>query len=103
MDPPFQWQVVRADLDPARGSEQAGRRPVLVVSHESCNLLLPVVTVLPITTHRAGQRVYWNEVLIPAGQAGLPSDSIVMALQIRTISKDRMQHSYGWLTDARLR
>jgi mRNA interferase MazF len=53
---PFQWQVAMAmaTLDPVRGSEQAGRRPVLIVSNEPINQALPIVSVLPISTHRFG-------------------------------------------------
>jgi mRNA interferase MazF len=100
---PLQWQALRAALDPALGSEQAGDRPVLIVSHESINIALPIVTVLPMTTHRPGRRVYSTEVLLPAGMAGQPQDSIVMAHQIRTISKERLRRSYGWLLDEDLR
>ena len=36
--PPYQWSVFVVDLDPAVGSEQAGRRPVLIVSREVANV-----------------------------------------------------------------
>ena len=103
VDPPFQWQVVRADLDPVRGSEQAGERPVLIVSHEAISRSLTIVTVLPITTRRAGRRVYSTEALLPAGVAGLPHESIAMAHQVRTISKERLLRTCGWLDDEALR
>lgn len=99
---PFQWQLFRADLNPTVGSEQAGIRPVLVVSNEIMNEVLPIVTVLPLTTHKPGRRVYSTEVLLPAGVAGQPVDSIAMAHQIRTISKKRLHRPYGWLTDSGL-
>ena len=47
---PFQWQVFRANLNPVIGSEQAGHRPVLVVSNEIMNEVLPILTVLPLTS-----------------------------------------------------
>lgn len=103
VEPPFQWQVVRAELDPVRGSEQAGERPVLIVSHEAVNEALPIVTVLPMTAYRRGRRVYSTEVLLLAKKAGQPEDSIIMAHQIRTLSKQRLVHSYGWLRDGGLR
>lgn len=73
----FQWGIFQARLDPVLGSEQAGRRPVLVVSNEVINQALPIVTVLPLTSMRKGRRIYSTEVLLVAGQAGLPRDSIV--------------------------
>jgi mRNA interferase MazF len=99
----FQWTVFHANLDPALGSEQAGQRPVLVVSNEILNEALPIVTVLPLTSHRPERRVYSTEVLLPAGAAGQPADSIVMAHQIRTISKERLRAPYGRLSDPSLR
>ncbi|MHB1393062.1 MAG: type II toxin-antitoxin system PemK/MazF family toxin, partial [Clostridia bacterium] len=46
----YQWGVFWADLDPAKGSEQAGKRPVLVVSVEEVNQVLPIVTILSVTS-----------------------------------------------------
>ena len=42
----YQWHVFLASLDPTHGSEQAGRRPVLVISRERVNQLLPVVNIM---------------------------------------------------------
>src|SRR2546423_7762734 len=101
--PPFQWQVVRARLDPVEGSEQAGERPVLIVSHEAINSALPIVTALPMTSNRPGRRIYSTEVLLPAAEAGQPVDSIVMAHQVRTLGKIRLVSTYGRLDDEELR
>lgn len=101
--PPYQWSVFVVDLDPAVGSEQAGRRPVLVVSREVANVALPVVTALPLTSRRKGRRVYPNEVLLPAGTAGLDRESLVMAHQIRSMSKRRLSAFVGRIEDQVLR
>ena len=99
--PPLRWSVFLADLDPVRGSEQRGRRPVLVVSDEAFNQAMPNVSVLPLTsTERA---LYPAEVRLPAGAAGQPQPSIVMAHQVRTISKERLGRLYGQVEDASLR
>lgn len=104
MSPPaFQWRLFRASLDPAAGSEQAGTRPVLVVSREVINRALPVVAVVPLTTLKPGRRVYSTEVLLPAGAAGQPDDSLALAHQVRTISTHRLGTPYGDLTDPGLR
>ena len=91
----YQWHIFRANLDPIIGSEQRGTRPVLVVSDEDFNQLMPVVTILPLTSRKPGRQVYPNEVLLPKGTAGLTEDSIIMAHQIRTISKTRLTNLYG--------
>ena len=101
--PPYQWSVFVVDLDPTVGSEQSGRRPVLVVSREVANVPLPVVTALPVTSHRQGRRVYPNEVLLPAGTAGLDRDSVVMVHQIRAVSKRRLGARLGTVEDQELR
>jgi mRNA interferase MazF len=93
--------VLEADLDPVQGSEQSGKRPVLVVSNDDFNRAIPNVTVLPLTSTQ--RRPYPAEVLIPQGLAGQPRDSIVMAHQVRTISQRRLGRSLGTLTDSGLR
>ncbi|MEW6217660.1 MAG: type II toxin-antitoxin system PemK/MazF family toxin [Candidatus Bipolaricaulota bacterium] len=100
---PFQWRLFRAKLDPVVGSEQAGERPVLVVSCEAANEVLPIVTVLPLTMLKPGRRIYPSEVLLEAGVAGQPWDSIVLAHQIRTISKARLGPPYGDVVDETIR
>lgn len=92
-----------AFLDPVQGSEQAGTRPVLVVSRESINQALPVWAVLPMTTLKAGRRVYPTEVLVPAGTAGLPHDSLVLAHQVRTVARSRLVRHCGSLETPELR
>ena len=85
-------------------AEQAGRRPVLVISREQINQLLPVVNVIPLTSRKSASRViYPNEVLLPAGVAGLRVDSIVLCYQIRTLDKSRLERDWGKLDDANLR
>jgi mRNA interferase MazF len=99
----YQWHVFFAVLDPTRGSEQAGRRPVLVISQERINQLLPVVNVVPLTSRKSDTRViYPNEVLLPAGTAGLRMDSIALCYQIRTLDKSRLGQELGELDDVDL-
>lgn len=99
----YQWHIFQANLDPVTGSEQRGTRPVLVVSDEDSNYLMPVVTVLPLTSRKPGRQVYPNEVLLPKGTAGLTEDSIIMAHQIRTISKTRLTDLYGAIQNKTLK
>lgn len=97
----LQWGLFEADLNPVRGSEQRGRRPVLVVSNEEFNQMMPNVTILPLTSTQ--RRLYPSEVELRAGEAGQPLDSIVMAHQVRTISKVRLGASIGYLENLSLR
>jgi len=88
--------VVWLDLDPARGSEQAGRRPGVILTREAINRFSPVVIAIPLTTYR-GQRLYPSDVLVKAPEGGLAQDSVAMALQIRVADKDRLSEPIGRL------
>jgi mRNA interferase MazF len=100
----YQWHVFLASLDPSKGSEQAGKRPVLVISREQINQLLPVVNVIPLTSKKSDSSViYPNEVLLPASIAGLRVDSIALCYQIRTLDKSRLEIDFGKLVDVDLR
>jgi len=100
----YQWHIFIASLDPTKGSEQAGSRPVLVISREKINQLLPVVNVIPLTSRKSAERViYPNEVLLPTGAAGLRVDSIALCYQIRTLDKSCLERDWGELDDVSLR
>jgi mRNA interferase MazF len=79
--------IVWADLDPARGAEQAGRRPVLVVSEDVFNARSGTVIALAITSQqpRAG-----FPLTMPLGSPDLPKPSWVKIAQIRTLSTERL-------------
>jgi mRNA interferase MazF len=96
----YQWAVMEANLNPATGAEQKGIRPVIIVSNEEFNQAMPNVTVLPLTS--TSRQLYPSEVFLPKGKAGQPLDSIIMAHQIRTISKQRLVGMLGYLEDAQL-
>jgi mRNA interferase MazF len=76
-----------ADLSPVAGREQAGHRPVLVVS-TGFHLRLThgeVVTVVPLTTRPRPQMLHRVEIAMP-GRA----PSFVITEQLRTISTSRL-------------
>jgi mRNA interferase MazF len=98
--PDYQWGVFEANLDPVIGAEQKGRRPVLVVSNEEFNHAMPNITVLPLTSTK--RQLYPSEILLPEGKASQSLESIVMAHQIRTISKQRLGKLFGFLNDTQL-
>lgn len=100
----YQWNVFLASLDPVVGSEQAGKRPVLVVSRERNNQVLEVVNIIPLTSVKSPNRfVYPNEVLLPAGMGGLAVDSIALCYQVRTLDKARLDRRMGEISDAILK
>jgi len=84
------WEIYFLDFDPTKGSEQQGIRPALVISNNNVNRHLPVFTVLPFSSIKAGAKIYPTEVKLPASVTGLPRDSVAMLQQIRTIAIDRI-------------
>jgi mRNA interferase MazF len=91
----YRWNLFLVNLDPVIGSEQGKTRPVLVISEEAVNQLLPVVNVLPITSKKSGKKLYPNEVLLPANTSGLNKDSGVLCYQIRTLDQRRLIKHIG--------
>jgi mRNA interferase MazF len=95
----FRWGIFLADLDPVIGSEQGKTRPVLVISDEELNQILPVVNVLPLTSRKPGRRIYANEVLLSPATTGFSQESIVLCYQIRTLDKVRLLRPLGNIND----
>jgi len=94
------WEIYRANLDPAVGSEQGKSRPVIIISETEINDLINIVNVLPVTTRKAGRNIYPNEAVLEAQKYGLPNESIVLCYQIRTLDKSRLSTVYGTVADA---
>ena len=84
-----------ADLDPARGHEQSGQRPVLVLSHDVFNDRSGTVIAVAITSHeqRAG-----FPLTLELSASGLPKRSWVKISQVRTLSVERLGRKVGSAT-----
>lgn len=94
------WDFYWADLEPARGDEQGGLRPVLVLSNDGFNQRFDLVTVLPVIKQRGKRRsIYPFEVLLPGALIGTGVDSVLMPHQIRTITRERLLRRAGALRD----
>ena len=85
---PKRGEIWLADLNPTRGHEQAGSRPVVMISNDTYNRgPAGLVLVLPLT--RTDRNIPWHvEVNPPEG--GLTSRSYILCDSIRSISKDRL-------------
>ncbi|MEH1850586.1 MAG: type II toxin-antitoxin system PemK/MazF family toxin [Nostoc sp.] len=92
-------EVYDARLEPTEGSEQGGTRPVIIVSRDVINAASPVVLAVPCTTYRASRRIYPTQVLIQQPDGGLIHDSLAMTDQIRVLSKSRLLHFRGRLSE----
>ena len=83
-----------ANLNPFRGSEQGGTRPVLVLQNDTGNFFCPTLIVAPLTT-----KVYKKQTLpthfVLKHVKGLGAESIVLLEQIKTIDKSRILNYVG--------
>ena len=82
-------QIYFVQLNPARGREQVGRRPVLVVSVDAINRQPLVVTVVVGTDARNVPRDYPTNVRVPAGETGLEIDTVFLCFQVRSLDPGR--------------
>jgi mRNA interferase MazF len=88
--------VVWADLNPVRGHEQAGQRPVVVISHGIFNERLGTVIAMAITSQ--AQRAGFPLTLeLPEG-IGLERRSWVKISLVRTLSTERLGRRIGRAT-----
>ncbi|MFZ0635898.1 MAG: type II toxin-antitoxin system PemK/MazF family toxin [Candidatus Acidiferrales bacterium] len=97
---PKRGDVYLARLDPREGSEQAGQRPVIVVSRDAINQNSPVVIVVPVTDLKHKRRIYPSQVVLKTGDGGLTKDSVALAEQVRAISTSRLVKPMGHLSPA---
>jgi mRNA interferase MazF len=91
--------VLWADLDPTQGREQAGRRPVLVLSHEVFNDRSGTVIAVALTGEepRAG-----FPLTLEIKSVSLPMRSWVKISQIRTLSVQRLGSKVGRISQVEL-
>jgi mRNA interferase MazF len=74
-----------AYLDPAIGSSQGGRRPVVIISGDMVNKLAPRVFVSPLTT--SIKNYYGDVILVPTKDNGLKKKSEILNIHVRSIFK----------------
>lgn len=88
-----------ADLEPVRGREQAGRRPVLVLSREIFNERSGTIIAMAVTSRpqRAG-----FPLTFPAPEGVLRKPSWIKISQIRTLSTERLGKKLGRMPEADL-
>ena len=95
-----QGEIWYADLNPTKGSEQAGLRPVVIISGNLLNQHLNVVIVVPLTTKVKSYK--GNPVLKPSKENGLKTESEMLIFHIRSVSKERLVRRLGTIESAQL-
>jgi mRNA interferase MazF len=88
-----QGEIWFASLNPIEGSEQAGFRPVLIVSGNLLNENAPVIFICPLTTKI--KNYHGNLILTPNKVNKLNKKSEVLTFHIRSIAKTRLKEKIG--------
>lgn len=85
-------EIYFMELTPRSGSEQSGRRPCVLVSHDafSANARWRSVTVVPLTTAQRWQRPSPTTVLFQEGECDLPRACAGLAHQVTTLDKSKI-------------
>ncbi|MEK7874279.1 MAG: type II toxin-antitoxin system PemK/MazF family toxin [Chloroflexota bacterium] len=90
---PSRGEVWLINLDPARGHEQAGQRPALIVSDDTFNHgPAGLVVVIPITSRARGIPLH---VRVEPPDGGLTVASFIKCEDIRSVSKERLTKCWG--------
>ena len=90
-------EVYFANLNPVVGSEQGGKRPVVIIQNDIGNTYSTTTIIAPITTNNRHSRLP-THVSISKKTEPL-RDSVAMLEQIRTIEKSRLKKCIGMLSD----
>jgi mRNA interferase MazF len=93
--------VYWADLVPRSGSEQQGRRPVVIVSHDAFNQAQGwrSIIVVPISTSTSQAKRGPTAVAIQQGIGGLSKDSTALCHQVTTLDRSKLSQYLGRLPE----
>ena len=87
--------IYLANLNPFKGSEQGGTRPVLLLQNNSGNHFSTTLIVAPLTSKLKKAKMPTHYLLQSGGQMELDGESMVELEQIRTIDKLRILSYVG--------
>lgn len=91
MADPVRGEIWLADIGTGRGHEQAGQRPVLVVSDDGFNAgWAGLVMTVPLTSKVVKSWNIPSHIRVDPPEGGLKTPSVILCDQLRTISKDRL-------------
>ena len=98
-------EVYWADLVPRSGSEQTGRRPVILVSHDGFNQTpgWRSVIVVPISISASQGKRGPTVVELSGGSTGLPKASLAVCHQVTTLDRAKLTRKAGTLPPELLR
>src|SRR4051812_5161303 len=98
-------EVYWADLSPRSGSEQTGRRPVILMSHDAFNQVpgWRSIIVVPISTSSSQGKGGPTVVELSGGTSGLAKTSYAVCHQVTTLDRAKLTKRLGSLPSEFLR
>ena len=97
----YRGDIFLANLNPVKGSEQGGKRPVVIIQNDVGNKYSPTVIVAPITSRirkKANMPTH-----VPLNNDALKQNSQVLLEQIRTLDKTRLISKIGKVTEKEMK
>ena len=94
-------EIQVADLNPVRGTEQRGIRPVLIIQIDRANQASPHTIIAPFTT-KIRKKLLPSHVAFQAGEGNISQDSVLLTEQVRVIDKSRLEKRIGACTKEKL-
>ena len=103
---PNNWRYLRgdiyyADMEPHIGSEQGGKRPVVVLQNNIGNRHSPTLIVATVTTRTEKKKNQPTHVLVDSNPA-FEEPSMILLEQIFTIDKSRIERFMGYASKAEM-
>ncbi len=93
--------IYSANLQPRSGSEQRGKRPVIIISHDGFNqnARWHSIIIIPVSTSQAQAKRGLTAILLPQGIGGLKQESVALCHQITTLDRAKLDEKIGELSD----
>ncbi len=89
-------EIWLANLDPTKGSEQAGTRPIIIFQENTISKFTSTIITIPLTTNLR-RAALPSCLLISNGQGGVNQDSVALCHQLRVLDKTRLIKKLGQL------
>lgn len=99
---PRRGELYWVDWSPARGAEQGGRRPALIVQRDAGNLSPTYPNTVVVAVSRQGHEIPFHVRIRPTRENGLRSVSYAKCEQVLTIAKARLGLRIGRLSEGEL-
>ena len=95
-----QGEIWYANLNPIKGQEQPGHRPIVIISGNLLNQHLDIVICCPLTTKIKNYK--GNVVLNPNQTNKLTQKSEILTFHVRSVSKQRLEKKVGKISQEEL-